>query len=637
MPEYTVVFDSPTKWDAVFIYRYLQKNIPVFVVEPFFSYHHPSLLLVPPPWPSFVEGLVRNGKISALKVEKIKAREIPFLADDKAVEVVEAVYPQYRKEHETLFQYVSDTLKSSVAENVFKKNLCGRLARFYSVNIMLHRIEKVLAPAPVLVYPDTNVQSYLYLKELLSRSEQKFFKHPNIRFPAQRHIPAFFENLKKYLITMARLSAQTVASGFLGSVSPVQPQKKKSYSYGVIISSQRQLFNNQRGPDIIIDNNKILPEDVVYFSIVNLTAGEKEILAKVPGEVFYLPKSSQFFSHFAEWKKLLWIACKKNFLQNSYEINTACKVFFSYFRWLKVLEKINIRHLITHCDFGVAHIGRNIALNQAGVQTWYFTDSMGQGCDCKRDDSIREPYWTYLYYDHFVTWDELLAQFYKGHPETFRQLHVVGCLWSGHIQEKTQARTLTSKAFLKDLQDRFVLAVFDSGYLRAGFHQGLAFARDILKLADDCPEVYILFKVKKDPPKLILYDPNLGSKLADFYNKMNDHPRITVYSEQSDATELMSISDMVVSFTYTSTTFEALSVNKPAIWHDPMGYRKDTLYGKIGGVTTHSYDELKAKVLEIKNMKPGTYQNPIPMGSPLMDPYRDGKAIERFRDLLVSS
>jgi hypothetical protein len=67
-----------------------------------------------------------------------------------------------------------------------------------------------------------------------------------------------------------------------------------------------------------------------------------------------------------------------------------------------------------------------------------------------------------------------------------------------------------------------------------------------------------------------------------------------------------------------------------------MGYYKNTPYGKIGGVTTHSYKELKAKVLELKEIRPNAYQNPIPKNSPLMDPYRDGKAIDRFRELLCS-
>lgn len=68
-----------------------------------------------------------------------------------------------------------------------------------------------------------------------------------------------------------------------------------------------------------------------------------------------------------------------------------------------------------------------------------------------------------------------------------------------------------------------------------------------------------------------------------------------------------------------------------------MGYYKNTPYGVIGGVTTHSYEELKAMVLKFKETKPNAYQNPILKNSPLMDPYSDGKAINRFRKLLYSS
>ena len=129
----------------------------------------------------------------------------------------------------------------------------------------------------------------------------------------------------------------------------------------------------------------------------------------------------------------------------------------------------------------------------------------------------------------------------------------------------------------------------------------------------------------------------LGPKLLALYDLMNTRNNIKVYREKKDASNFISISDMIISFPFTSTTFEALSINKPAIWHDPMGYYRGTSYGKTKGVVTHSYDELKTRLLEINNMKPGTYKNPIPINSPLMDPYRDGKALERFRVLLAKS
>jgi len=640
--EFFVIYETPREKDAVFIRRYLKQKIPVWVVEPFHAFHHNrGIRFFPPHLPEFVTILINKGKINLLEAGRFNVKEIYQMSADKAVEVIESVFPEYRKEHGELFGYVSETLISSVAEDIFKKDLCNRLAEFYSVNIMLNRIEKLFATEPVLIYPAMNVRSYLYLKTLLSRCNQDFFEHPDIQFPKWTYATSFYENLKEYIIAIARLSAQTLASGLFGSFQSFQKKNKKIYSYGMtIISPLRQLANNQRGPDFIIDNKKIRSEEVVYFPLINLTGKQKKQLKSLSGSVYYPPKIGRCFSNFTEWKRLLRFALRKNFFLKSEEINTACNAFFNYFRWLKVLNGVKLRHFITHCDFGVSHIGRNIALNQAGVQTWYFTDSMNFGCNLSEENekcSMRHPLWTYLNYDHFVTWDKFLAQYFKEHPESFRQTQVVGCLWSSHIQQK---RNQTSNPLTKNLKDHFIITAFDSTYSRNGFtsySEGIAFAEHLMKLADDFPDIYIFFKEKKKRDIHVIFDPILGPKLLDLYNKMGKHPRITTYTDQEDASNLVSFSNMVVSFPFTSTTFEALSVNKPAIWHDPMGYYINTPYANVGGVATHGYEELKAKVMEIKKMEPEAYQNPMPVDSPLMDPYRDGKAIDRFRELLISN
>ena len=252
---------------------------------------------------------------------------------------------------------------------------------------------------------------------------------------------------------------------------------------------------------------------------------------------------------------------------------------------------------------------------------------------------MRHPFWTYLFYDHFVTWNGALARYFHEHPGSFKKTHVVGCIWSEHIQEKNRSRGEIASTDLKNLDNFFALSCFDSTYSRNGltsYEEGIIFAQHLLKLIDECPDIYIILKEKKDRNLHYTLDPVLGPKLLEIYNRMSSHPRVKICSNQVDASELISMSDMVVSFPFTSTTFEALSTNKPAVWHDPAGYYRNTLYGKLEGVVTHSYDELKTKVLEIKDQS-GDYQNPIPMNSSIMDPYRDRKAIDRFRKLLKSS
>jgi len=636
----TAVYESPTKCDSISIKGYLKRNVPVWIIEPFHSYHHKKgIRFFPPNLPSHVEELIESGRVLVLKADEINAKEIYVLSANKAVNVIESVFPEYRKKHENIFSYVSSTLKSSIAENVFRINLCNRIAEFYSMNILLHRIEKCLAPGSILVYPDMNVYSYLFIKKLLLESKQEFYEHPNIRFPIQAYVTSFWENLKQNLISTAKVLAQTLASSFLGRHESFVKEKKRIFSYGITIVSPRQLRDNKRGPGFIIDNKEILASEVVYFPLIPLTKDQQEMLAKLPGEVHRSPKV-RFFSHYNQWRRLLYLSLKQNFLNNGEELISASNTFLNYFRWQQIMGELSIRHFITHADFGIGHVGRNLALNQASVQTWYFTDSANLGVNLEKGKKCvtRHPFWSYLYYDHLVTWDAGIAEYYKEHPGSFKETHVVGCLWSEHIQEKEEAREKASVEAFKKLDNLFVLSCFDSTYSRNGlasYQEGIAFAEHLLKLIDECPDIYIILKEKKDRNLHYTLDPVLGPKLLEIYDKMSSHSRIKICSNQVDASELISLSDMVVSFPFTSTTFEALSVDKPAVWHDPMGYYRNTPYAEVGSVTTHSYDELKEKVQEIKNMKPGVYQNPIRLDSPLMDPYRDGKAIDRFREKLI--
>ncbi|MFQ5787234.1 MAG: polysaccharide biosynthesis PFTS motif protein, partial [Thermodesulfobacteriota bacterium] len=452
-------------------------------------------------------------------------------------------------------------MKSPIAENVFRISLCNCLAEFYSLNILIHRVEGSLGPGQIIVYPDMNVRSYLFIKRLLSRCNQGFFEHPNVRFHALAYIAGFIENLKQKLIPITRLAAQTIGSGLLSGRRSSSGEKKKTYTYGVTIVGPRQLIGNQRGANFIIDDHKIRPQEVVYFPLTSLTKEQGKILTQMPGAIFYPAKTGRFFSHFKEWKRLLWLALKEKFLSNAEEVNAACHAFLNYFRWLKVMEVVTIKHFITHCDFGMSPVGRNLVLHKSGVQTWYFTDSANSGSMWKEETSsngVRHPFWTYLDYDHFVTWNELLAQYYKDHPGSFEQIHVVGCLWSEHIRNKEQAKVQTSESLLRDLGNSFILAAFDSTYSRNGvtsYDEGLVFAKHLLQLADDYPGLHIFLKEKKDRSIHCILDPILGPKLLDLYNKIDAHPRIKICSNQMDASELVSVSDMVVSFPFTSTTF----------------------------------------------------------------------------------
>lgn len=642
MDKKLIIYETVSNRDFISMQWHLNRGYSVWVMEPTYMYHHKKgITFFPPPLSHNAERLIQKGKVSVLRADMLNAKEIYQIAADKACDNIEPVYSVYKEEYKKLFSCVSDILKSSIAENVFKKSLCDRLAEFYSVNILLHRIETFFPNAKIIFSASADISSYLYFKKLLSNGKYEFFENQNIRFSLSSRTDGMLRSLKQNLKSVFMVLAQTIASGIFSKLHLSSNKKEKFFKYGITIVGPRQLRGNLRWPGFIIDSKEISGNEVVFFPLMPLTTEQKRELTQLSSEIFMIPKPGRFYSNFPEWRKLLWTALKEKFLGNGNELYTAGITLFNYFRWKRVLETVKVRHFITHCDFGIDHIGRNLAIKEAGAQTWYFTDSMNFANNLKEDvksTDKRHPFWTYLFYDHFVTWSAFLADFLKSHPGTFKQAHVVGCLWSGHIVEKKQARKETT--VLKDINNKFVVAVYDTTYSNNGvtsYVEGILFAEHILRLSEDITDIHIFFKEKKDRSVHKILDPVNGPKLLELYNKMNTRLTITICSNQIDASNLTSISDMVISFPFTSTTFETLSINRPAVWHDPMGYYKNTQYGKIHGVTTHSYDELKARVLEIKSIGDGTYRTPMPLESPLMDPFRDGKAIERFRKILVNS
>lgn len=630
MSDLKVVFESPRWWHWSVIQYYLLRGIPVWVVEPFHAYHHSKtkVLWFPDFLPEYVEKLINEGRISVIRPGEIDPKHLKTISGTLAIESIEAVYPAYQKKFKRIVDFACRVMGTREAEDIFRKILCDGLCIFYSANTFIHRVAERFGPGPIIFYPEVNVLDYRFKKELLDRSRQKYFPHPQVRFSFPSLAASFLEffNLKERILPLIMLWGQTVASHFLKSGDLARGIHKKSYKYGVTIRTGRQLRGTQRGPDFIVDNEKIKEDELLFFLTRRVSRSEKQKLAQTfSGKLFSVPRRGEFFSNPAEWRELFWLSIREQFLWNTEEVKAVSLVIFSYFKWKKTLEAVKIEHFITHSDFGVDHIGRNAALKQAGVKTWYFIDSMNNlAYLTSRDYQPHEPLFTYLHYDNFVTWSQHLADYLRSHCNP-SQYHVLGCLWANHIK--------------KNPGKQFTIAVYDTTYTTKGFaayEEGIAFARDILRLAERQKDIMILFKEKKTRALSLLLEKHLAPQLIGLYQQMEKHPRIKMFSNADDASAIMAQSHLIVSFPFASTTFEAMSACLPAIWHDPAGLYKNTHFAQIKGVVTHNYEQLEEIVLSFKNNRSAKYESPFPKGSPFMDPYRDGKAIERFRELLVS-
>jgi polysaccharide biosynthesis PFTS motif protein len=641
MKESHVIFEAPTLADRRKVADYIRLGHSVYIIEPFWAYHHRGTIpFFPPPLPGYIEEILEQGNASLISAEQLGARDITLIAADKAVEAVEKVFPVYRQENEKLINFVIRTLNSTDAEKIFKKNLCDGLGIFFSLNTMLHRVAEILGYARFMVFPRANVERYLYLQDLVAKSKINYHRNESLSFPVQLLKHSSLENVFKGMATLFRVILQVSASMFSALRRGGGGYSSRKYQYGVtVVAPKRQLRENQRGPDFLVDNRKIRPNEIVYLPLVTLSKSQKRKLLEMDGNVYELPKLGRFFSNWPQWARLFLLCMSYRLIRSGNEIEVASSALFNYFRWDHVMRHIDFRCFITHCDFGLSHISRNILLKQRGIETWYFEDTMNYGNAFREQNKTlnRHPNWSFLHYDHFVTWNGDVADYFRSHPRSFRDAHIVGCLWSGHVSSGAGRKKYLSTVF-KDTatDDKFIIAAYSSTYTVnsiTSYEEGITFAEHLMKLANDCGDIVIILKEKKERSRRLI-EPRLGAKLLELYEKIDAHPRMKICSNELDASVLMGVADMCISFPFTSTTFEALSARKLAIWHDPMGLYRNTPYGKLDGITTHGYEELKKRVREATNRTDASFQDVVADYLSLFDPFSDGKAIDRFRNLL---
>ncbi len=643
-----MVIESPAGWYKWLIKIYSSLGFQIWIVEPFHALHHHHKNhppIYPLHIPSSIQRLIDNQKIHLLKADEFKPLEIYTTAAELSVDAVELVYEKYSPQHKKLVETLCRTLQSPETERVFKKYLCEKLCNFYSLNVLLSVISRKVTAEHVLVMTKSDIRQYREFSNWVQQSHKKLFGHERTRFSRLSYVMNFLDYIKKGLAVYAQLLAQTLFSFWGSSLAHCfkNQKQKKDYKYGVVIIGPWQLANQQRRPGFIIDQKTIKAEDVIFFPTFKIKEKSyKESLQQLSSPYLIPPRPGRLFSNFPQWMKLFWLSMSEGVFRNVDEISNSCVTLFNYIKWKKILETVRFKHLISHSDFGFTHVGRNIALHQEHIETWYYTDSINLTCALKKTDSqlqYRHPFWTYLYYDHFVTWTDYIKHYFQEHPQTFQDVHVVGCLWTSHIKERQEVIKDFGVFKIDNLDSKFIVAAFDTTYSYNGgsaYSEGCQFAEDLLRLADTYPDVYIFLKAKKDRALHSTLDPFYGNKLVDLYDALERHPRISIISNQYDTAVLISLADFIVSFPFTSTTFEARSARKEAVWHDPMGIYRGMLYSRVHGMMTHGFEELSARMNEVRQKNKNSF-SPAPVSpSDLIDPFCDGKAIERFRQLLTA-
>lgn len=423
--------------------------------------------------------------------------------------------------------------------------------------------------------------------------------------------------------------------------------KKNSYKLGIRIYKTDFSFreNKKINIDFLIDENLIKSKDVLFLI-------ETEI------SVEYYKKLKEKGYNFVDVSKLKTILNISDLLKLIlYNIILFIYIFDDnynillialkkYRKWKSFLNQFNIEKHICYNHTDSTHILRNILFSKNNIKTYFFTHSAHNRYVFELiiwTKRLLHNFYAFYFYDNFISYNNIITEYYKSHKNRISNYHNLGCLWSEHVKEYQNSNRLEYEL----PADKKIIALFDTtfGWENVWWGKGfiladdlIKFNEDMIKLANEHNNFFFIYKMKNnfDEIKQTIIEKTIED-VKNSYKKIKNCENFKfIEADYYESSEIIANSDLTISIPFTSTTNEALGASRKAIFYDPSGKYKDTYYNHYPKLVANGYDELKKLVNYWLNISDEEFQEYLDkVIKPNIDPYCDGNAITRFRKLLI--
>ncbi len=598
---------------------------------------------------SWVKKLIKDGRISGIPPIGYVYNECYGTALDNLEKVYKCL-----TNGSALIKEMAKIYGDENIELAYKKEITRNLSEFYYINSYLREEEDRLKPGERGLFISYRYEQYL---KLIKESGAFYQSHEKIDIARNltilNSLYGFGGKVRAWLI-----QSGIIALYFIKAIAYRRENSQvKEYRYAIAVRNPDYQFKfKTRSVDFLLDGDNIRKDNTVFI-LINPAISRDNLDEVESRNLNMIDCSKRFMSSWRALRKTLSYTIKNVFLglfENKHVLDVNTILLNVFIRWSSILQVITIKHFITFNDEGIDHIGRNILLNKTGAKTWYYAHSgslgyllVPAGSDIR---SARHWLWSFLYYDYYVSWNDELVEYYKLHPQRIGNYVGIGCMWSQSIVDILEGRVVStldkeiSTGFERDRHK--IVSFFDSSYLPNSYsplEDGVIFYQCILKLVEEFSDMLVIVKEKKAEESILGLYEGFGGNTDIFYKhykpalaELRKHPRCHLTGYNGDPSEVISASDLTITFAFSSSTVEALGARKKAIFFDPSNRWRGCRYDRIPNLVAHNYDELKKLVhywlYEVTDKDFEDFLNTYVRDE--IDPYLDGKALTRLRRLL---
>jgi polysaccharide biosynthesis PFTS motif protein len=521
----------------------------------------------------------------------------------------------------------------------YKKDLLGKLIKIYDNQLRINEIAKREEKELIFYLSDG---SYLYtgsysvlLKNVRVRYEESLF---SLYQKTKEWIHGVFSIFYPFYIVYKKV----------GWISLV-PDAKEKYCLGINLKMPAIFSYNYHYINFLVDDIYRYPKEEVLFiddSFDRTASSEYEAHGFTSFNFFNRRDSvsAEFFlGKFIRCFLPVWFICIiRSCFENPVFLRTTRSNLTDYIKWNLLVDKYQIKHHISILN--ADNVSKSIILSENHVKTWLiYPDNHSLTVHLKEKKEIPMD-WdiSYILSDNVVVDGNKMLRYFMSHPNKVSNYHVLGILPSQRVFEIRSGKIPSNlKGKIEKIRNsKKIVVVFDTTFddrRQLKIADGIQFGKDILNLLDEIPEIGIIFKLKK----FLSITPDL----EPIYAELRNHPRcVLIEKTHKDcvfSTDIIAVADMVISAAYTSTTAEALGSKTKAIYYDIPGTEmgNEYYYNRYPNFVAHNYEELKKLITywlyECDDDEFEIFLNRYVKGE--IDPYLDGKAIDRLQNLLRSN
>lgn len=565
------------------------------------------------------------------------------LSNTKAIKYAEQIVDCSK--NNKLINFLCENFQTDEIKLVFKKNLAVSLLKITTIDNYFNKNQRHSNDL-VTFFPLKTIES-LYLIDIKRLSSLK----SSIKVVAPVKTLVFFRMLKNTFINFNLI---------IFYITHVFTQRKTtdkdvllSYTSGLSLSAPFfTKFKGKRKFDFILGDDDFLKEESVF-------------VFEYRDDVFVNDKVKDGYNILVKpgvkgRKDIVKFLCGKGSLNKGHELKTVLPIFFSIFQsgyisqtlrtllyekmsWNVFLSQYKFNQYVYTNKESSSQISTNIVLRNHKVKTIAYSQFIGGTYQIDNKSTgfdNKNVLWSFLNCDEFIVNNEGMKQSLLKHPNKIRHISVAGNIFSQMIKESIPSRTNDKENTKKNI------VFFDTSYvdisnLYSSYEEAVEYLEHIIKISYELPDNTYYFKPSKDDGyfvdvKLAWASPSKGKKIIELRGKLKKLNNVVFENTDKDTVDLIAHCDLVITNCFSSLVADAASSGIDAFWHDASSTTRGFPLDEIPEMVTHGYDELAERILKsndsiVKNLwRDDRFKK-------MVDPYNDGKSLDRVREIIVNS